>query len=59
MNSIQMKDVDDLKKRWGDKPCNHPRLLKEYHMSMATGDYVCAQCGKTGWGSDWNRKKEN
>jgi hypothetical protein len=57
MRSIQMEDVEKLKKQWGNKPCDHPRLLKEYHLGMATGDYVCEQCGQTGWGSDWNKKK--
>ena len=55
---MQIKDAMDLKKRWGNKPCNHPTLEKEYEMGASTGDYICTQCGESGWGSDWNKKEE-
>lgn len=37
----------ELRKEWGNKPCNHPSLEKEYHLGAGTGDYVCTQCGQT------------
>ncbi|WP_165904615.1 hypothetical protein [Paraburkholderia hospita] len=52
---MQTKEARELRDQWGDKPCNHPELTKEYDLSMATGDYVCTTCGKAAWGSDWNR----
>jgi len=55
---MQFEDAMKLKKLWGDKPCNHPTLEKEYEMGAATGDYCCAQCGQSGWGSDWNKKED-
>jgi len=56
---MQFEDAMKLKKLWGDKPCNHPTLEKEYEMGAATGDYCCTQCGQSGWGSDWNKKEDS
>lgn len=55
---MKMKDAMSLRELWGNKPCDHPTLEKEYEKGMATGDYVCTQCGEAGWGNNWN-KKEN
>ena len=54
---MQMKDARALKKMWGNRPCNHPELEKEYELAFSTGDYVCTRCGQEGWGSDWNSQK--
>ncbi|MCP5002382.1 MAG: hypothetical protein GY941_00285 [Planctomycetes bacterium] len=54
---MQMKKATELREQWGNKPCDHPSLEKEYELGSATGDYVCTQCGKAGWGSDWARKE--
>lgn len=57
---MQASQAEKLHRGWGDKPCNHTSLAKEYELGSATGDYVCTQCGKSGWGSDWaeeSRKK--
>ena len=35
-----------LKDSWGDKPCNHPHLEKEYYTGAFLTNYVCSQCGK-------------
>jgi hypothetical protein len=58
LNFMQMRDASALRKRWGNKPCSHPHLEKEYDLGAATGDYVCTTCGEAGWGSDWNEKKD-
>jgi hypothetical protein len=58
MSNIQMKEVKAISDQWGDKPCDHPSLSKEYDLGSATGDYVCDQCGQAGYGRDWNKKKE-
>ncbi|WP_339193973.1 hypothetical protein MKY95_19395 [Paenibacillus sp. FSL P4-0176] len=61
MKNIQMKDSDEFQekaaKAHGDKPCNHSRLLKEYMLGTATGDYICEDCGRMGFGSDWPEKE--
>ncbi len=31
---------------WGEKPCSHPRLEKEYYSGAFLINYVCIQCGK-------------
>lgn len=57
---MQAEEALRLREEWGNKPCDHPGpLSKEYYLSAATGDYVCTICGRSGWGKDWNRKKDN
>lgn len=58
---MQMNEAMKLREAWGDKPCNHPDLDKEYELGTATGDYVCTQCGQAGWGRDWvkNQQKDS
>ena len=36
-----------MKQEWGEKPCEHPALAKEYDLGKRTGNYVCTQCGTT------------
>ena len=52
--AIQTTEAADLREQWGDRPCSHPALTKEYGLGMATGDYVCTTCGRAGWGNAWN-----
>ncbi|RPH29185.1 MAG: hypothetical protein EHM93_17635 [Bacteroidales bacterium] len=35
-----------LREEWGDKPCDHPAIEKEYYADTHTLDYVCVQCGE-------------
>jgi hypothetical protein len=35
-----------VKDAWGDKPCNHPRLEKEYYGGAFLINWICTQCGK-------------
>ena len=42
MESLQAKK---LREEWGAKPCDHPKLEKEYYADTHTLDYVCKQCG--------------
>lgn len=44
---MQKKRATALKQEWGDKPCAHPALAKEYDAGERTGNYVCTQCGTT------------
>ena len=53
---MKTTEAEALRERWGDEPCDHPSLEKEYELGSATGDYVCTKCGHTGWGSDWNQQ---
>jgi len=34
------------KESWGNKPCDHPHLEKEYYVGAFLINYVCTQCGK-------------
>ena len=54
---MQMLEASALNKAWGEKPCEHPTLEKEYHLGSATGDYACTACGKSQSGNDWNEQK--
>ena len=53
--SFNVGDAAALRKKWGDKPCEHPKLMKEYYLGSQTGDYICTTCGQEGWGRDWNK----
>lgn len=53
---MQVHEAQNLQKGLGNNCCNHSIVEKEYYLGAATGDYVCKQCGKSGWGSDWNTK---
>lgn len=56
---MQMIEAQRLRDAWGEKPCDHPKLEREYYLGVSTGDYVCTQCGKTGWGPNWpSRERE-
>ena len=44
---MQKKRATALKQEWGDRPCQHTTLAKEYDMGERTGSYVCTQCGST------------
>lgn len=43
MEYFTAKKVRD---EWGNKPCDHPKIEKEYFADTHTIDYVCSQCGK-------------
>jgi MinD superfamily P-loop ATPase len=43
---MQMRDAEQLRTRWGNKPCTHPMLAKEYDRSIQTGDFRCTTCGE-------------
>lgn len=43
---MQAAKAARLRMLWGDKPCDHPELQKEYELSGQTGDFVCSTCGK-------------
>ena len=43
--------AEELRKKWGNKPCSHPNLEVETHLdiefvAVKTGDYVCTVCGQ-------------
>ncbi len=35
-----------VKESWGNKPCAHPHLEKEYYVGAFLINYVCTQCGQ-------------
>lgn len=40
-------EVRNLKERWGDQPCSHSRIAREYYEDVPTGDLACMTCGET------------
>lgn len=42
---MKKKKALELQEAWGDKPCPHPTLAKEYDLGQRTGSFVCTQCG--------------
>ena len=45
--AIRFDEAERNEKGWGDKPCSHPNIEKEYGPLGHTGDYRCVQCGAT------------
>lgn len=43
---MQLHDARELQQKWGDKPCDHPWVDREYDRQFHTGDEVCTQCGR-------------
>ena len=43
---MQHDKAKRIREKWGDKPCNHPKLDKEYYLGAHTMDYVCTTCGR-------------
>jgi hypothetical protein len=35
-----------LREIWNGKPCNHPKLEKQYYVGAFLITYVCVQCGR-------------
>ena len=35
-----------VKESWGDKPCDHPHIEREYYSGAFLTNYICVQCGK-------------
>lgn len=35
-----------VKESWGEKPCSHPHIEKEYYSGAFLINYVCTQCGE-------------
>jgi len=42
---MQTDKAKQLREDWGDKPCDHPSIVKEYYLGTHTMDYVCTVCG--------------
>ncbi|MBO4234796.1 hypothetical protein FO675_10950 [Riemerella anatipestifer] len=49
---MQLQKARELQQMWGNKPCDHKELEKEYFNSTATGDYACRVCGKAFWNGE-------
>ncbi len=46
---MQYEQAKNLREEWeaaGSKPCQHPRLVKEYFNGQDSGDKVCDTCGE-------------
>lgn len=37
--------AEELKKQWGNKPCNHPDFEKVFYAGAFLINYACTQCG--------------
>lgn len=44
---MQLSKARQLQAAWGNKPCEHPFLEKEYNLGGDTGDKVCTTCGQS------------
>ena len=44
--AIQTYEAQELRDKWGNKDCDHPRIGKEFYRESPTGDYCCITCGE-------------
>ncbi|MEP6779801.1 MAG: hypothetical protein ABJC26_07925 [Gemmatimonadaceae bacterium] len=45
---MKQKQAQKLRETWGDAPCDHPALAREYDADgNRTSSYICTQCGRT------------
>lgn len=64
---MNIKKAEELRKIWGDKPCNHPSFERETFpatwetewIEKDTGDYVCTQCGESFTKEEMERIKKH
>jgi hypothetical protein len=42
---MKRKRALELQQAWGDRPCEHPALAKEYDLGERTGNFICTTCG--------------
>jgi hypothetical protein len=54
---MQHHDGLELRRQWGEKPCNHESLESEFFDDTPTGDYLCKHCGKVFEAWEVNKKK--
>ena len=44
---MKQKQAQKLRDTWGDAPCEHPALAREYDAEgKRTSSYICIQCGR-------------
>jgi hypothetical protein len=47
---VQLSKLAEIRAQWvaaGDKPCDHPKTDREYHLGAQTGDVGCLVCGES------------
>ena len=44
--AMEYNVAQKVKESWGNKPCDHPHLEKEYYVGAFLINYVCTQCGQ-------------
>ena len=44
--AMEYYKAQKVKEAWGDKPCDHPHIEREYYTGAFLTNYVCVQCGK-------------
>lgn len=42
---MQMDEASERRKEWGDKPCDHPQVVKEYFLGTNTGTSYVRNAG--------------
>lgn len=56
---MNFSDAQQLREKWGDKPCEHLQIEAEMEAGHPSLNYVCTICGKVGEGNRWNKPKES
>jgi hypothetical protein len=52
--TMNYQKAQEIRKKWGFKPCPHPKLEKEDPIAGKwMGDFYCTQCGSLGSSTDF------
>jgi hypothetical protein len=43
---MKHSEAKKLRDAWGEKPCDHKQIDKEYYLGADTMDFVCIICGQ-------------
>lgn len=50
---MQATEIEELRRLWGNDPCEHPNYVVEIYEGLRTGDRYCAVCGRMLTREDW------
>lgn len=43
---MEYYEAQKIKDAWGNKPCDHPNIEREYYVGAFLTNYICTQCGE-------------
>jgi hypothetical protein len=58
MGGMTNDQAQELRSRWGDRPCNHPDIIEELETeSTANVKWRCTRCGRVVDFDEWRNSR--